>query len=51
MTFNSEYLVLHELLYWPFLQWKDEIANPCNFSAQKEELEKAEREKKNTEKN
>jgi hypothetical protein len=21
----------------PFLQWKDEIANPCNFSAQEEE--------------
>ena len=22
-----------------FLQWKDEIANPCNFSAQEEEEE------------
>lgn len=26
--------------YWPFLQWKDEIANPCNFSAQEEEEKK-----------
>ena len=27
----------------PFLQWKDEIANPCNFSAQEEEKLRLER--------